>query len=290
MFSKDVLRIDAAQVTTEIEHALKSQVFTTLRRRGIVVGLSGGIDSSVVTALARGRSGRSACWSLLMPERDSASESAVAGPTAAPDSSASRRCSKSSATILDAAGCYARQDEAIRTVFPEYGDGYRCKITLPSILDGDRLNVSELTIETPVGRAEDVAHVRRRVPADRRGDELQAARPQDDGVLPRRSAELRRRRHAEPPRVRPGLLREAGRRRRRRQADRAPLQVAGLRARRVPRRARRDPPPAADDRHVLAAADAGGVLLRAALRQDGPLPLRAQPRACRRSKSRRRSV
>ena len=68
---------------------------------------------------------------------------------------------------------------------------------------------------------------------------------QDDRVLPRRSPELRGRRHAEPARVRPGLLREAGRRRGRREADRAPLQDAGLRARRhlgVPEEIQRRPP------------------------------------------------
>ena len=54
-----------------------------------------------------------------------------------------------------------------------------------------------------------------------------------------------------------------------------------LRARRVPRGARGDSSSAADHRHVLAAADSGRVLLRTALRQDGPVPLRAQPqRAC----------
>jgi len=55
------------------------------------------------------------------------------------------------AATLDAAACYARQDEAIRMVFPQYVEGYKYKITLPSIIDGDRLNVSELTIESPTG-------------------------------------------------------------------------------------------------------------------------------------------
>jgi len=55
------------------------------------------------------------------------------------------------AQALDAAGCYSRQTEAIRTLFPEYGPGYKCKITLPSILESERLNVSELTIESPAG-------------------------------------------------------------------------------------------------------------------------------------------
>jgi len=51
------------------------------------------------------------------------------------------------APILEAAGCYRRQTEAIRMVFPDYGDQDKHKVTLPSILDGDRLNVSELTVE-----------------------------------------------------------------------------------------------------------------------------------------------
>jgi NAD+ synthase len=55
------------------------------------------------------------------------------------------------APTLAAAGCYERQNEAIRKVFPEFGEGYRHKITLPSILDTDRLNVSELTIQAPSG-------------------------------------------------------------------------------------------------------------------------------------------
>ena len=36
-------------------------------------------------------------------------------------------------------------------VVPEYGDGWRCKLTLPSILDGDRLNITALTVADPAG-------------------------------------------------------------------------------------------------------------------------------------------
>jgi len=149
MFSKDVLRIDAAQTASQIEKAIRAQV-AELRRRGVVVGLSGGIDSSVVTTLAVRALGPERVLAILMPERDSSSESAELGrlltgtfgiPTIMEDL----------AEILSAAGCYSRQNEAIRTVFPDYGDGFKCKIALPSILDGDRLNVSELVVETPSG-------------------------------------------------------------------------------------------------------------------------------------------
>jgi NAD+ synthase len=148
-FSADVLNIDAAAVAATIEHAIRQQV-SSLRRRGAVVGLSGGIDSSVVTSLCARALGADRVQVLLMPERDSSSESAVLArmltaklgtPTLLEDI----------APTLAAAGCYARQIEAIRMVFPEYGEGYKHKITLPSILDSDRLNVSELTIETPSG-------------------------------------------------------------------------------------------------------------------------------------------
>jgi NAD+ synthase len=52
---------------------------------------------------------------------------------------------------LEALGCYRQQEQAIRTVFPDYGDGWRCKVTLPSILEGDRLNVFQLTVQNPAG-------------------------------------------------------------------------------------------------------------------------------------------
>ena len=56
MFSKQALDIDAASVTTTIVEAIRAQVLERLRRRGAVVGLSGGIDSSVVAACACARS------------------------------------------------------------------------------------------------------------------------------------------------------------------------------------------------------------------------------------------
>ena len=150
MFSKDVLRIDPVVVTAAIEKALRDQVLTMLRRRGIVVGLSGGIDSSVVTSLAARAVGPERVVAILMPERDSASESAALARLLA-DKLGVPTVLEELHDTLAAAGCYRRQDEAIRSVFPDYAEGYRFKITLPSILEGNRLNISELIVETPAG-------------------------------------------------------------------------------------------------------------------------------------------
>ena len=144
-----VLDIDLAAAAAEIENAIRRHV-GRLHKRGIVVGLSGGIDSSVVTALCARALGADRVQVLLMPERDSSPESLTLGRLLA-GQLGTPVLVEDIAPTLEAAGCYARQQEAIRMVFPEYTAGYKNKITLPSILDADRLNVSELTIESPTG-------------------------------------------------------------------------------------------------------------------------------------------
>jgi len=150
MFSKDVLSIDAEAVANEIAEAIRSQVLGQLRKKGAVVGLSGGIDSSVVAALSVRALGKEKVLGLFMPERDSSGDALRLGRLLA-ESLGVHAIVEDIAPALAGAGCYARQDEAIRLLFPEYGDGYKCKITLPSVLESDRLNVSRLTIETPSG-------------------------------------------------------------------------------------------------------------------------------------------
>jgi NAD+ synthase len=144
-----LLKIDSETTAAAIEKAIRTQV-AGFRRRGVVVGLSGGIDSSVVTCLCVRALGAERVQVLLMPERDSSSESLTLG-RALTSKLGTPTLVENIAPTLDAAGCYSRQREAIRQVFPEYAEGWKHKITLPSILNSDRLNVSELTVESPSG-------------------------------------------------------------------------------------------------------------------------------------------
>ena len=150
MFGREVLAIDAAEVAGRIEAALKQQVLGVLRRRGAVLGLSGGIDSSVCAALCVRALGRERVLGLFMPERDSSSDALTLGRLIA-EHLGIETLVEDIAPALTGAGCYERQAQAIRTVFPEYGEGWRCKITLPSILESDRLNVFQLTVAAPGG-------------------------------------------------------------------------------------------------------------------------------------------
>src|SRR5690606_25526342 len=126
MFSSDALAIDPERAVEAIESAVRRQV-AELRRRGVVVGLSGGIDSSVVTSLCARAPGPERVQGLLMPERASSPESRALGTLLA-NQLGTPVLVEDIAPVLDAAGCYARQDEAIRTMFPEYGEGWRNKI------------------------------------------------------------------------------------------------------------------------------------------------------------------
>src|SRR5688572_17255098 len=68
------LEIDSAAAVSEIATALRTQL-ATLKRRGLVVGMSGGVDSSVCAALALAAVGPKRVFGLFMPERESSPES-----------------------------------------------------------------------------------------------------------------------------------------------------------------------------------------------------------------------
>jgi NAD+ synthase len=150
MFSAQALALDLPSVATEIQKNIVSSVLGTLKRRGAVVGISGGIDSAVVAALCARALPPKKVLGVFMPERASSGDSLRLGRILA-EHFGIEAIVEDIAPALESAGCYARQDEAIRAVFPEYGEGWKCKVTLPSILEGDRLNVSQLTVQSPDG-------------------------------------------------------------------------------------------------------------------------------------------
>jgi NAD+ synthase len=145
----DRLRLPADSID-RIEGAIRSEVLGTLRRRGAVVAVSGGIDSSVVAALCVRALGPQRVLALMLPERDS-SPDALRLATMLADHLGVERVVEDIEPALSALGCYDRQLEAIRMVVPEYGEGWRCKLVLPSLLDGDRLNLVSLTVRDPDG-------------------------------------------------------------------------------------------------------------------------------------------
>ena len=152
---KDVLAIDADAQIERIAQSLRAQVLGEFRRRGAVLGLSGGIDSSVVAALCVRAFGKEKVLGLFMPERHSSDDALTLGRLLA-DSLGIEAIVEDIAPALEGLGCYRRQDEAIRSIVPQYGGDWKCKLVLPSILETDRLNVTRLTVQSPQGEVSTV--------------------------------------------------------------------------------------------------------------------------------------
>jgi NAD+ synthase len=151
----DLLRIDAAAETERISQEIRKIVLTLFRRKGAVVAVSGGIDSSVVAALCVQALGRENVMLLFLPETDSSSDSLRLGKQLA-DGLGVRTFVEDISPILDAAGCYRRRDEAIRSVVAEYGTGYKSKIVLPNLLDTNSYAVFSLVVQAPTGEVKKV--------------------------------------------------------------------------------------------------------------------------------------
>jgi len=146
----DLLALDAARETDRIAGAIRDQVSRVLKRRGVVLGLSGGIDSSVAAALCVRAIGASRVLGLLMPEADSASDTTALGRRVG-DHLGIRTVLEDVSATLEAAGCYSRRDAAIKSVVPEYGPGYKSKIVMPVASEGDRYRTFALVVEAPDG-------------------------------------------------------------------------------------------------------------------------------------------
>lgn len=150
MFDKNILKLDPPAEVERITATLREQVLGQLRRRGAVVGISGGIDSSVTAALCARAFGKDKVLGLFMPEHHSSDDSLALGRMLA-GRFGIEAIVENISPALEGFGCYRRQNEAIRTVVPEYGEGWKCKLVLPSILESDRLNITQLTVQNPQG-------------------------------------------------------------------------------------------------------------------------------------------
>jgi NAD+ synthase len=146
----EALRLDASAAVDEIAERLRETVYRDLRRRGAVVGLSGGVDSSLVAFLCARAFGPERVLGLLMPEGESAPDTLDLSRLSA-EAAGVETVVEDITPILTAAGCYERRDAAIRTVLPEYGEGWKAKIVLPSLLGGSRYSLFSVVAESPEG-------------------------------------------------------------------------------------------------------------------------------------------
>jgi NAD+ synthase len=149
------LTIDPAAETERGVAGIRSIVFSDLRRRGAVVAVSGGIDSSVVAFLCTRALGKDRVLILLLPELDSSADSLRLGRIVA-DCLGTSQVTEDITPLLCAARAYERRDEAIRRVVPEFGAGYKCKIVLPDLVNVEGYPVFSVVVQSPSGEVKKV--------------------------------------------------------------------------------------------------------------------------------------
>lgn len=119
-FSKDIIKLNnVEQVTLDISEKLRNDVINVLKRRGAIVGISGGIDSSVTLALAIKALGPDKVIGIIMPENDSSPESKMLALELAGKFNI-KTIEENMTAALSGFGCYTRRDVAVKSVIPDF--------------------------------------------------------------------------------------------------------------------------------------------------------------------------
>jgi len=149
-FSEKILDMDCEQEAEKICKGLRQCLSKTLKRRGIVVGLSGGIDSSVTLALAVRAIGPERVLALLMPERHSLENTLDISALVA-DHFGVTSIHEDITGILEAVGFYRRYNEAVQEVIPAYDHRWKSKVTISNVMEKKGFNLHSLVAQSPEG-------------------------------------------------------------------------------------------------------------------------------------------
>ena len=144
------LVLDPAAEVERITAWMREKLRVDLRKRGLVLGLSGGIDSSLSAALAVRALGAKNVFALYMPENDSDPESLRLGRSVA-ETFGIDSVVEDIGPALAAMGCYERRDAFIREAVPEYQSGWASKIVFENSMTTGGYNISSLVVRSPDG-------------------------------------------------------------------------------------------------------------------------------------------
>jgi NAD+ synthase len=151
ILSLDALKLDCDKELAIIAAGIRNCIIRSFKKRGVVIALSGGIDSSLVAALCVRALGKNRVFGLLLPEKESSTQTLTLSDMIV-DHLGIQAERQDITEILTAVGCYRYRDEAIKSVIPEYDQDYKCKIVLPSLLVQSKLRLFSVVVQSPDGR------------------------------------------------------------------------------------------------------------------------------------------
>jgi NAD+ synthase len=144
------LLVDVELEAKNICNAISEVVHKFFKRDGVVVGLSGGIDSSLTAALCVRALGRENVLGVLLPERESSPDSAKFGKMIAEELGI-RYTLKDITPVVEQIGSYSDIKDIVKKYYPAFHSDYKYKIVLPNMMNNSVLNIYALCIEDDKG-------------------------------------------------------------------------------------------------------------------------------------------
>lgn len=152
IFNRDVLKIDPAEQLEKLSKFIVQQLTVVFRRKGIVVGMSGGIDSSCMAAIAVHAIGKAKVVGLVLPEAETNPVSSEYAIKHAQALGIEYRQIDITGTVNSVVP-YQWRDTFIQGLVPEYKPGYKYNISLPTdLLDRDTFSFYSLQVQMPDGQ------------------------------------------------------------------------------------------------------------------------------------------
>jgi NAD+ synthase len=151
VFNRDVLKIDPEEHLEKLSKFIVEQINVVFRKKGAIVGLSGGIDSACIAAIAVHAIGKDKVVGLVLPEAESNPISSEFAIKHAQALGIEYRQIDITPTV-DSVVKYTWRDEFIQKLVPEYNPGYKYNITLPTdLLERDTFSFYWLQVQIPDG-------------------------------------------------------------------------------------------------------------------------------------------
>jgi len=127
----DIQNIDS--VETELQNFIKDQVFDKFKRKGAVIGISGGIDSALTCTLCIKAIGKENVLGVLMPEKDSNPKSTIYAKNLC-EKLGMRFVTIDITNVLDSFKVYSTREQIIKKYFPRFTNQDRYRIVVPNRL------------------------------------------------------------------------------------------------------------------------------------------------------------
>jgi NAD+ synthase len=120
----------------EVTKFIKNEVFEIYQKKGIVIGLSGGIDSAITAALSTKSIGSEKILGLILPEKESDVNSKNLALQIAEKYNIDTETIDIT-NILESFGVYENKEKIVKEKFPNYNEKCKYRVVVPSKLENN---------------------------------------------------------------------------------------------------------------------------------------------------------